>query len=141
MDCKSTIQQIIELGHTDINEYSEEVKQHLDSCSTCLNLLREISETMEEIEQYNPEYRPDFTESVMANSGFRQIQPDRSSIYRRWIMPITSIAAIFIGVLIGLALTSDQIQENTDETVESEIFAMILSSNTEIIPDAFIQND
>lgn len=141
MDCKSTIQQIIELGHTDINEYSDEVRKHLETCSRCSSLLRKVSETMEEIEKSNPDYLPDFTESILAKTGYRRTQAEKSSIYERLIVPISSIAAIFIGVLLGIALTSGQSQETAEENIESEIFAMILTSSTEIIPDALIQND
>lgn len=141
MDCKSTIQQIIELGHTDINEYSEEVKQHLDSCSTCLNLLREISETMEEIEQYNPEHKPEFTERVITRYRYRSVQTETLSTYERWLVPLASIAAIFIGIVIGITLTDSPSQETSDYEIESEISAMILTNNAEVIPEVLIQID
>ena len=141
MDCKSTIQQIIELGHTDINEYPDEVRQHLCTCSTCLGLLKEIAETMDKIEQSDPEYRPEFTEEVIAKSGYQRIRTERLPSYEKWLVPLTSIAAIFIGVVIGIALTTSSGQEPSENEIESEISAMILTNNAEMIPDVLIQID
>lgn len=140
MECHTVKHQIITSG-SNLEEYPENLQQHMLVCTTCMSLFKNITETEEEIKLSDPIYSSEFTEKVLNKSGFKQTSSPSSFGIQRRLIWVTSAAAIFIGFVIGLSLAPKTEGFSSSDTIESEIAELVLSNSVASLPEILIQTE